>query len=207
MSLTYPLSLPAAWKVRRASLRPMSRVGASVSPFTSVQQTYVHAGECWRMDVQLAPMSRANAEDCIAVLLALNGMEGSVLMPAPGNTGVRGTWAGSPKVLGAHSAGVRTIAMDGFDPGATVKAGDWFQIGSGSASHLHKAVQNATADGSGLLNLEIFPRTRAALADNDTLVTTSPVGLWMLASNDQQWDVELAGIFGLSASFVEDLRS
>src|SRR5689334_19920384 len=127
MSLSYPLSLPASWKVRRATMRALSVVGSSASPFTLVPQTYAHQGERWAMDVQLAPLKETDAQDCIALLLALNGMEGSVLMPPARNPGVRGTWAGSPVVNGAHAAGVKTIAKRGFTAGATIKAGDWLQ--------------------------------------------------------------------------------
>ncbi len=208
MAIAYPLSLPAAWKVRHATIRAASVVGYSESPFTKAQQVYVHQGECWSMEVQLARMNRAQAEDCIATLISLNGVEGTILMPPPGNrTGVRGTWAGSPKVFGAHAAGVKTIAMDGYTAAATVKAGDWFQTGTGSNTHLHKIMQDGTADGSGNLNLEIWPRTRAALADNDTFTINAPVGLWRLAQNVREWDVDLAQVMGLSASFIEALSS
>lgn len=210
MALSYPLSLPAAWKIRRASIRMSSMVGMSESPFTKSQQVFEHQGECWAMDVQLVPMQRAEAEDCIALLAALNGMRGTVLMPPPGNTsGVRGSWAGSPKVNGAYAAGVKSIGMKGFSDAATVKAGDWFQTGSGSTAHLHKVVQDLTIAGSptGQGTLEFWPRTRVALADNDTLTIVSPMGQWRLASNDRDWDVELAGIFGIRASFIEALEA
>src|SRR5690349_18590665 len=206
MAISYPLSLPAAWKIRRATMRADSVVGFTESPFSKTQQVYAHQGECWAMDVQLTPMVRNNAQDCIALLLALNGMEGTVLMPPPGNSlGVRGTWAGSPKVFGAHAAGVKTIAMDGFTAAATVKAGDWFQTGSGSTTHLHKIVQDGTADGSGLLNIEIWPRTRAALADDATFTIVSPVGQWRLANNQREWDLDIAQIYGITARFIEAL--
>jgi hypothetical protein len=108
-------------------------------------------------------------------------------------------------VLGAHAARVKTIAMDGFSAAATVKAGDWFQIGSGANTHLHKVVQDATADGSGLLTLEIWPRTRAALADNDTFVTSSAKGIWRLAENSRRWTLEDVRIGGIAVAAIEAL--
>lgn len=209
MSLSYPLSLPAAWKIRQARMRMVSVVGMSESPFTKSQQVYAYVGQCWAMDVQLVPMQHADAEDCIALLAALNGMEGTVLMPPAGNYGVRGTWAGSPKVNGSHAARSSSIAMKDFNDGATVLAGDWFQIGSGSTATLHKVAQNLTIGGSpqGFGTLEIWPRTRASLSDNDTFTTSNPMGLWRLASNQRDWDVELAQFFGISASFIEALSA
>ena len=120
-------------------------------------------------------------------------------------TNPRGTWAGSPKVLGAHAVGVKSIAMDGFSAAATVKAGDWFQIGSGSTTHLHKVVQDGTADGSGLLTIEVWPRTRAALLDNDTFTISSAKGIWRLANNSRRWTIEDMRFGGIVVGAVEAL--
>ncbi len=205
MALSYPLALPTVNVARRIAIRGRSVVGESVSPFTLSQQHYVHQGQCWLADVQLPAMKRADAEEWIGFLLALNGKQGTFLMGEPVNTSPRGTWAGSPKVLGAHATGVTSIAMDGYSVGATVKRGDWFQTGTGSSTHLHKLTQDATADGSGLLTLEVFPRTRAALADNDTFDISSPQGLWRLMENETEWSIDLAQIYGVAFSCVEAL--
>jgi len=206
MTISFPLTFPTAVTPSRIVVRAVSVVGISESPFTLEQQGYVHQGQRLEADISLPPMQRANAETFIAFLLALNGREGTFTMsPDPANPSPRGTWDGSPKVLGAHAAGVTSIAMDGFGGFATVKAGDWFQIGTGSATELHKVVQDATADSGGQLTLDIWPRTRAALADNDTFDTSSPVGLWRLASNTREWSIEIAGMYGLGLSVTEAL--
>ena len=205
MALSFPLAWPSVATARRVTIRARSTVGVSASPFTAEQQVYVNQGEVWALDVQLPPMKRAAAEDWIGFLVALNGMEGTFTAGQPGYTAPRGDWLGSPKVHGAHAAGVKSIAMDGFTAFATVKRGDWFQTGSGSSAHLHKIVQDGTADSGGELTLEVWPRTRAALADDATFTTTSPVGLWRLASNDREWDIDLAMIYGISFSAIEAL--
>jgi hypothetical protein len=205
MALSYPLTFPTVQMPVSTKFRASSAVGVSVSPFTKEQQIYAHQGDALAVDIQMPPMERDDAETVVGFLLALNGMEGTYLLGDPANTGPRGTWAGSPKVFGAHAAGVKSVAMDGFSAGATVKAGDWFQTGSGSSTHLHKLVQDATADGSGLLTLEIRPPLRAALADNATFVTSGPKGLWRLASNDIEWSIEGAQLYGVQFSAIEAL--
>lgn len=205
MTISFPLAMPSK-AGSRITFRARSTVGESRSPFTHERQTYVHQGEWWEAEIEVPPMVRANAEDWIGFLLALNGVEGTFLMGDRVNTAVRGTWAGSPLVAAAGAAlGVKSIPMDGFSVGATVKRGDWFQIGTGTSSRLYKVTQDATADGSGLLTLEIWPRLRAALVDNATLDITSPVGVWCLASNDREWSIEVAGIYGLNLKCVESL--
>ena len=145
-------------------------------------------------------------QTCALPILALNGREGTFTMGDPVNVAPRGTWAGSPKVVGPLAVGVKSIPMDGFSASATVKAGDWFQTGSGASTHLHKIVQDATADGSGLATLEIWPRTRAALVDNATFTTASPKGLWRLVDNGRNWSIGLAQLYsGLRLSCIEAL--
>lgn len=198
MAASYPLTIPGTG-FRTITVRPSGSAAVSESPYTGAQQVYVHAREVWAAQIELPSfVSRAEAEAWRAgFLLALNFREGTFLMPGdPVNTTPMGTWAGSPKVLGAHAAGLKTIAMDGYGAGATVKAGDWLQTGSGSSTHLHQVTKDATADGSGLLTLEIWPRTRAALADNATFTTTDPVGLWRLAMSQAEYSQLVGKVYG-----------
>jgi len=206
MTISYPLNLPSGNRVREIAIRPASVVGASRSPFTFEQQVYVHQGQMWQASVALIPMKRVDAAPWRAFFLALNIREGTFLMGQPVETDPQGTWAGTPKVFGAHAAGVTSIAMDGFSAGATVKGGDQFQTGSGSSAHLHEVAQDATADGSGLLTLEIWPPLRAALADDATFVTSSPKGLWRLDMDEAEWVYTLGQLYrGISFSAIEAL--
>lgn len=204
MTISFPLSLPSVGGIRQITFRPLSMVGLSESPFTFEQQAYVHQGERWAADVVLSGMNRANAEEWIGFLLALNGREGYFLLGDPAGTAARGTWAGgSPLVNGAGQTG-KTLAVDGLSAGATTKAGDWLQLGSGSSARLHKISQGGTANGSGQLTLDIWPRLRASPADNDAVTIASPQGVFRLASNERAWTIEDLR-YGMSFSCVEKL--
>src|SRR5690606_29710551 len=111
----------------------------------------------------------------------------------------QGTWAGAPVVNGGDQTGLE-LEIDGLDEGATIKAGDYFQIGSGSTARLYKVLVDVTADSSGEVTLDIWPRLRESPADNAPLVTSTPKGLFRLASNETSWDADLASIFGLAFS-------
>lgn len=210
MALSYPLSLPSDPVPSRISYGADSVVGVTRSPFDKSEQIFAWDGDCWgpwRLDYP--PLTDAQAQDWIALLLGLNGIEGSLLMGDAGYSGKRGTWAyGSPTatINGAHAAGVKTVAIKDMLSGATAKAGDYIQFGSGSGSRLHRVVQDAAASGAGALSIEIWPRLRAALADGDAFVVDSPVGVWRLADNRRSWSVGEAKNYGLSFSVVEDLR-
>jgi hypothetical protein len=53
------------------------------------------------------------------------------------------------------------------------------------------------------MTLDIWPRLRESPADNAVVVTTSTVGLFRLASNDTEWSVDEASIYGLTFGAVE----
>jgi len=205
MAISYPLTFPTVAEQSRISIRLSDVVGLQSSPFSFEQTIYDWGGDRLEADVELPPMKRADAEEFVAFLWALRGPLGTFLMGDPVGASPRGTWAGSPLLVGAHAAGARTLSVDGFTGGATGKAGDWIQFGSGSSTRLHKVLQDFTADGGGAATIEIAPRLRAALADNEPLVSSSCKGRWRLASNVREYSIELAQIYGLRFSCIEAL--
>jgi hypothetical protein len=202
MAISYPLSLPSVKGPSSIVIRAMNTIGVLESPFSYVQQVQDFAGDRWEMDVMLVPMKRSNAEEWVAKLLALKGAYGTFLLGDSVNTSPRGTWSGTPLVKGASQTG-ESLAIDGVSAGATALAGDWFQLGSGSSTRLHKVLVDATANGSGEMTLDIFPKLRSSPADNAPLTLSSPKGLWRLASNTREWSIETAQIYGIRFSAIE----
>jgi hypothetical protein len=100
---------------------------------------------------------------------------------------------------------VKTLTVDGFSAGATVKEGDWLQFGTGALTRLHQVVQDATANGSGQATLEIWPALRELQADNAQLVSANTKGIWRLASNEREWSMSVGQIYGLSLKAIEAL--
>lgn len=202
MSISYPLSLPSNAVAAAISFEAISQVGLSQSPFTGAQQAYAHQGEWFEAQIELPSMARADAEEWVALLLALNGKEGTLLLGDPANSTPRGTWV-SPVVSGAHAAGVKTLYIRGVDS-KTWKAGDWLQLGSGSGAHLHKVVQDGSQLGSPSVgSVEIWPRTRAALSDGAAVTLTSPVGLFRLKDNRRSWSIREAVEYGIGFGVLE----
>lgn len=204
MTISYPLSLPAPQfcKIRIAA---SSAVGVTRSPFTFGQQVQAHQGQMWSADVQYPPLERPDAEAVIAFLLALNGPAGTFLMGDPVGASPRGSWAGTPLVNGGSQAG-QVLNVDGFDTGATGKAGDWIQLGSGASAHLHKLLTDFTVGSPQSAALDIWPRLREAPADNAPLTVSAAKGLWRLASSRAEWDIGEAQIYGVAFSAIEALE-
>lgn len=188
MAISYPIALPTSGGYARIEFRASNVVGVSTSPFTFQQQLVRHQGARWEADVTVAEMERPAAEEWIAALTSLRGAWGTFRLADPGGATPRGTWAGTPLVKGSGQTG-ETLLVDGFSAGATVKAGDYLQIGD----RLYKVLIDATAVG-GEITLDIWPRLRESPADNAVITTSSAKGLFRLSGNQNGWSLEGAGL-------------
>ena len=83
MAITYPLTMPSATQISRVTMRPRTKVAMTMSEFTGKQQVQKHQGQWWEAEVSLPPMLRDDAEDWLAFLTKLNGMEGTFLFGDP----------------------------------------------------------------------------------------------------------------------------
>lgn len=191
MALTFPLSHPSTG-IMSVEMRTVNAVATSQSPFTYKQQIVSHGGERWEATVNLAPMRRDTAGAWKAFLTALRGPTGTFLLGDPTYCNPRGT-VSALEVSGNAGNSSVTVNMTG-----TLLAGDYFQLGTGSAARLHQVLEDR--DGSGAV--EIWP----ALRSNYTLseaIYTSPKGVFRLASNVSSWTIDNAAIYGISFEAVE----
>src|SRR5262245_25144876 len=143
MTISYPLTLPAQGY---AAVRLIARdvIGMAESPFTLTQQVQQHQGQRWEMDVRYPPMRDVSViEEVLVFLHKLKGRLGTFSAMVDPLRTVRGTWVGNPNILvqGSHAANSSTISLHGIQLGATIKAGDYFQVGS--------RVFKALVDGTG----------------------------------------------------------
>lgn len=199
MAITYPLSLPSHTGLKSVNLRAVTQTAMSMSPFTYKQQIHNHSGQRWEIDVTLPPMQRADAEQWLAWLLSLNGMEGTFLMGDPLGSTARGTLGGSPVVNGASQTG-QSLTIDGCTPSVTgwLKAGDYIQLGSGNNSTLHKVLVDVDTDSGGAADIDIFPAMRTAPSDGATVIVNNCVGRFRLNSGQQDWSIDAASVYGIT---------
>lgn len=204
MAISYPLTLPSHTGIAQINFRAINTVGMSMSPFTYAQQVVAHSGQRWEADITLPPMKRADAEQWIAWLVSLRGQLGTFTLGDPTGATPRGSAGGTPVVNGADQVG-GTLAIDGCTASQTgwLKAGDYIQLGSGTTATLHKVLQDANSDGSGNVSLDIWPYIRSAPTDGSIVVTSNTVGKFRLASNEQNWSINEASIYGMTFGAVE----
>lgn len=203
MAITYPLALPSVG-FKRIQMGGNAFVAEGRSPYTGTRETQQWGGNLWVATVEFVSMSKAESRAVKAWLLALNGRAGSFLMGDPDAAQPLGVATGTPVVSGAGQTGAALVTT-GWTPSITgiLKAGDYIQLGSGSASRLHQVLQNASSDGSGVATLDIWPPLRSSPANGAPVVISAPKGVFALAQNLNPWNSE--DFVDLSISCVEVL--
>lgn len=206
MAETYPLATP---NLEFASIRFVARnaVSMAASPYTFSQQVYKHPGQGWSVDISLPPMKQDVAEDWVAFLLRLRGQFGTFLVGDPLGQTARGSASstpGTPVVNGAGQTG-EFLNIDGLPLSATgyLKVGDYIQIGTGATATLHKVLEQVDSDGAGAATLNLFPKVRTAPNDGAVITVAACKGVFRLASNMTDWDINNASTYGITFSGVE----
>jgi hypothetical protein len=205
MSISYPLNFPTQC-ISGITIRARTVVGMSASPFTGQQQVYKHPGQWWEAEITFPPMKRNKAEEVAAFLLKLNGRFGTFLMGDAANTQPRGVATGVPLVNGAGQTG-NQLNTKGWTPSVSgiLRAGDWVQLGAGSATRLHKVLDDADSSASGEATLTLFPDLRSSPADNAILTITNPKGIWRLSANDIDYTIQTGQFYGITLACMEAL--
>lgn len=208
MSVSYPLQLPSN-NARSVRFRMMKLTSAHVSPYTFQEQIHEFPAERWAATIELPPIKgRANAEAWIAFLAALRGQAGTFEMGDPLGQSVMGTMAGGPaQVYLQHEAQSKTLEIDGLTPNSNgvLLAGDYIQFTLTGKKYIHKVLTDADTDGSGRVELDIWPVLRVQVANNTDIVTTACKGTFRLATPDQGWDADYLRIYGIEFEAMEAL--
>jgi hypothetical protein len=196
MAITYPLLIPDH-SFRSMTMRMKRVVGVSESPFTLEQQVYEHQGARWEAEITLPPMNLDEARAWEAFFISLRGRKGTFLMGNP----LHNAFVTGVALSGTAPARSTSISVTG-GAGQTINAGEYFQIGTGLDSHIHQVVETITLDGSDVLTIE--PPLRTSY-NNDSLNFTQPKGVWRLSSNDVEWSIDSASIYGFTFACQEAL--
>ena len=192
MALTYPLSTPTTIGIESIELRAVNAVATSQSPFTYKQQIISHGGERWEASVTIPSVRRDKAAEWKAMLVGLRGPVGTFLLGDPDYATPRGT-VSSCTLSGSAGDSSVSVTMTG-----TLLAGDYIQLGTGTQSKLHQVLVDQ--DGTG--TLEIWPRLRTNYT-NETVITSSPKGVFRLKENITSWSINNASFYGISFEAVE----
>lgn len=174
-------------------LRAKQAVAMSESPFTYSQQVIRHTGDRWEASVVIPSTQRDLAEPWVAFLLRCKGPVNTFNLGDPSGSTQQGNIV-DMRISGSQGADSVTVTATS----GTIKAGDYFQVGTGSSAKLYKALNDAS-NGS---TLDIFPRLRSA-ASTTSVDLTAPVGTFRLATSVSEWEINNAGFFGIQFECIE----
>lgn len=204
MTITYPLILPQSTDLSTASFTfgMDFAVSQNASPSSYKPQVYKRPGERWLLQATYPIMNTDNARILQTFLLSLKGT-GTFTFKDPAFAMPKGSWVGTPVVNGVQAAGSYNLNLKGFTPSAAkvVKAGDRFQIGDG----YYMALKDADADGSGGQSIDIIPKIRVQLTDNEPVVFENPLCLMRLQDSQIKWPVAVDRTTTISFNAIEAL--
>jgi hypothetical protein len=192
MAISYPLNTPTTIGIEQIEIRAVNSVATSQSPFTYKQQVVSFGGQRWEASVSIPSTLRDKAAEWATFLVALKGPTGTFLLGDPDYITPRGT-VSSCVVTGNAGDETVSVVMTG-----SLLAGDYIQLGSGSAARLHKVLINQTGSG----NLEIWPALRSNYT-SQAAIFNNPKGLFRLASNVTSWSINNSSAYGISFDAVE----
>jgi len=195
MAISYPLNTPTTIGIESIELRARNAVAVSQSPFTYKQQVIAHQGQTWEASVSIPSVRRDLAADWKAMLVALKGPVGTFLLGDPDYATPRGTVSGTPTLSGTAGDSTVSVTMTG-----TLLAGDYIQLGTGSAAKLHQVLVDRTA-GTGV-DLEIWPDLRSTYS-GETIIYSNPKGIFRLAQSVTSWSIDNASFYGISFEAIE----
>ena len=184
--------------------KPRSVVAISASPFTLQQQVQAHQGQIWAAEILLPPLEHDEAQQWIAALLSLNGIQGTFYLGDPAHRAPRGDPTGVPVVDGADQTGqsLNTKGWGVSDEGVLL-AGDWIQLGTGSTQRIYRVLKDVDSDGDGKAVIDIWPRLRESPGDEESLILEDTMGVFRMSDNEMPWDIDSRLMYGFEFDVVE----
>lgn len=165
-------------------------------------QTIELPGTRWTLSFRYEAARRADGDASLleSFLAKLRGQANRARVPVFTRRTARGTWAGTPLVKGANQTG-NTLLIDGLSVGATMKEGDYFNIGTNGELKILTA--DAVFAGPDI-EITFEPPMRESPADNTALVVTDPViPKMILTDTHPRWNPNAADLTSFAFDMLE----
>lgn len=157
------VTLPTSPSPRSITPRLITARGELRSTFGGSVQRINRLGSRWAFDVEMPPMSHADALLWVGLLTEADTC--IMNLPEPGITiGAPGT----PLVNGASQTG-SSLITDAWSASYAIPMGKWVSVSVSSLVYLYQVTAAVTASAPGAATLAIRPMLRASPADNAAL--------------------------------------
>ena len=148
--------------------------------------------------VQMPPLQQEKAQEVFAFLQKQKGSFEDFTIVAPLDNLGAGKSETDIQVVGAHTSGGASIALDGFSASQTdaLKAGDIIKFANHSKVYMVQS--DISSDGSGALTVVISPNLVASLADNEAVTVNKPSFTVYLENNEIMYSTDASGFYSIS---------
>ena len=148
--------------------------------------------------VQMPPLQQEKAQEVFAFLQKQKGSFEDFTIVAPLDNLGAGKSETDIQVVGAHTSGDASIALDGFTASQTgaLKAGDLIKFSGHSKVYMVQS--DIDSDGSGALTVLISPNLVASLADNEAVTVNKPSFTVYLENNEIMYSTDASGFYSIS---------
>ena len=148
--------------------------------------------------VQMPPLQQEKAQEVFAFLQKQKGSFEDFTIVAPLDNLGAGKSETDIQVVGAHTSGDASIALDGFSASQTgaLKAGDIIKFANHSKVYMVQS--DIDSDGSGALTVLISPNLVASLADNEAVTVNKTSFTVYLENNEIMYSTDASGFYSIS---------
>ena len=148
--------------------------------------------------VQMPPLQQEKAQEVFAFLQKQKGSFEDFTIVAPLDNLGAGKSETDIQVVGAHTSGDASIALDGFTASQTgaLKAGDLIKFANHSKVYMIQS--DIDSNGSGALTVLISPNLVASLADNEAVTVNKPSFTVYLENNEIMYSTDASGFYSIS---------
>ena len=148
--------------------------------------------------VQMPPLQQEKSQEVFAFLQKQKGSFEDFTIVAPLDNLGAGKSETDIQVVGAHTSGDASIALDGFTASQTgaLKAGDLIKFSGHSKVYMVQS--DIDSDGSGALTVLISPNLVASLADNEAVTVNKPSFTVYLENNEIMYSTDASGFYSIS---------
>ena len=148
--------------------------------------------------VSMPPLQQAKAQEIFAFLQKQKGSFEDFTIQAPLDNLGAGKSETDIQVVGAHTSGDASIALDGFSASQTgaLKAGDIIKFANHSKVYMVQS--DIDSDSGGALTVLISPNLVASLADNEAVTVNKPSFTVYLENNEIMYSTDVSGFYSIS---------
>jgi hypothetical protein len=185
---------------RSAVLRQIHNNITFSSPLSGYTQTGSLPGARWGWSIEWGAMSAVERGAVEGILTRLSGQEHRLQLWDFKRDRPQGTINLSGVTCGAAAQFATSLTLSNCGASKTLRAGDWLSVGT----QLFMVVVDATADGSGVMTVEVRHPARGAISGGSSVTLIRPTALYILASPQLDFGREPgAALPPVAADFVE----